>query len=39
MSRGKKIYEHFIRTDWHGIATKIKNLKKKTQRKRRDEKI
>ncbi len=39
MSRNKKLYEHFIRTDWHGIATKIKNLKKKTQRKRRDEKI
>jgi|ETNvirenome_6_85_1030632.scaffolds.fasta_scaffold27518_4 hypothetical protein len=39
MSRSKKLYEHFIRTDWHGIATKIKNLKKKTQRKRRDEKI
>ncbi len=36
MSRGKKIYEHFIRTDWHGIATKIKNLKKKTQRKRNE---
>jgi hypothetical protein len=34
--RGKKIYEHFIRTDWHGIATKIKNLKKKTQRKRNE---
>jgi len=36
MSRGKKIYEHFIITDWHGIATKIKNLKKKTQRKRNE---
>jgi hypothetical protein len=34
--RGKKIYEHFIRTDWHGIATKIKNLKKKTQRKKNE---
>jgi len=38
MSR-KKLYEHFIRTDWNGLATKIKNLKKKIQRKRRDEKI
>ena len=37
MSR-KKLYEHFIRTDWNGLATKIKNLKKKQQRKR-DEKI
>jgi len=35
----KKLYEHFIRTDWNGLATKIKNLKKKTQRKKRDEKI
>jgi len=34
--RGRKIYEHFIATDWHGIATKIKNLKKKTQRKRNE---
>jgi len=34
--RGKMIYEHFIRTDWHGIATKIKNLKKKTQKKRNE---
>ena len=34
--RGRKIYEHFITTDWHGIATKIKNLKKKTQRKRNE---
>jgi hypothetical protein len=31
MSR-KKLYEHFIRTDWNGLATKIKNLKKKNQR-------
>ena len=38
MSR-KKLYEHFIRTDWNGLATKIKNLKKKIQRKRRNEKI
>ena len=29
MSR-KQIYEHFIKTDWNGLATKIKDLKKKT---------
>ena len=33
MSR-KKLYEHFIRTDWNGLGTKIKNLKKKRQYKR-----
>ena len=33
MSR-KKLYEHFIRTDWNGLATKIKNLKKKTYKER-----
>ena len=38
MSR-KQLYEHFIKTDWNGLATKIKNLKKKIQRKKRDEKI
>tara|TARA_R110002020_G_scaffold23361_1_gene77813 strand:- start:1067 stop:1171 length:105 start_codon:yes stop_codon:yes gene_type:complete len=32
MSR-KKLYEHFIRTDWNGLATKIKNLKKKNIKK------
>jgi hypothetical protein len=35
MSR-KKIYEHFIKTDWNGLATKIKQLKKKTQNKRNE---
>ena len=32
----KKLYEHFILTDWRSIATKIKNLKKKTQRKKNE---
>ncbi len=36
MSRGKKIYEHFISTDWNGIGTKIKNLRKKPQRKKNE---
>jgi len=35
MSR-KKIYEHFISTDWNEIGTKIKNLKKKPQRKKNE---
>ena len=35
MSR-KKLYEHFIRTDWNGLGTKIKNLKKKIQNKRNE---
>jgi hypothetical protein len=35
MSR-KKLYEHFIRTDWNGLAAKIKNLKKKQQRKKNE---
>jgi len=35
MSR-KKIYEHFIKTDWNGLATKIKHLKKKIQNKRNE---
>jgi len=35
MSR-KKLYEHFIRTDWNGLAMKIKNLKKKQQRKKNE---
>jgi hypothetical protein len=38
MSR-KQLYEHFISTDWNGLATKIKNLKKKQQRKRKNEKV
>tara|TARA_R100000781_G_scaffold114832_1_gene87140 strand:- start:859 stop:960 length:102 start_codon:yes stop_codon:yes gene_type:complete len=33
MSR-KKLYEHFISTDWNGLATKIKNLKKKTKKRK-----
>jgi len=33
MSR-KKLYEHFISTDWNGLATKIKNLKKKTNKRK-----
>tara|TARA_R110002051_G_scaffold30209_1_gene69975 strand:+ start:220 stop:336 length:117 start_codon:yes stop_codon:yes gene_type:complete len=35
MSR-KKLYDHFILTDWRGLATKIKQLKKKTQNKRNE---
>ena len=35
MSR-KKLYEHFIRTDWNSLATKIKQLKKKTQKKQNE---
>jgi len=35
MSR-KQIYEHFIKTDWNGLATKIKQLKKKIQNKRNE---
>jgi len=31
----RKLYQHFIQTDWNGLATKIKNLKKKQQRKKR----
>jgi len=31
----KQLYEHFIKTDWNGLATKIKNLKKKPQPKKR----
>ena len=37
MSR-KKLYDHIIAIDWRGIATKIKDFKKKTQKKK-DEKI
>jgi hypothetical protein len=35
MSR-KKLYEHFIITNWNGLGTKIKNMKKKQQRKRNE---
>jgi len=35
MSR-KQIYEHFVKTDWNGLATKIKQLKKKIQNKRNE---
>ena len=35
MSR-KKLYEHFIITNWNGLGTKIKNLKKKRQYKRNE---
>jgi len=28
MSR-KQLYEHFVKTDWNGLATKIKDLRKK----------
>ena len=31
MSR-KKLYDHIITTDWRGLATKIKDLKKKITR-------
>ena len=31
MSR-KKLYDHIIAIDWGGIATKIKDFKKKNQR-------
>jgi len=31
----RKLYQHFIQTDWNGLATKIKNLKKKQLRKKR----
>jgi|TARA_R100000781_G_scaffold9472_2_gene8244 hypothetical protein len=32
----KKLYEHFITTDWNGLGTKIKNMKKKKQKKRNE---
>jgi len=35
MSR-KKLYDHFILTDWRGLGTKIKQLKKKIQSKRNE---
>jgi len=35
MSR-KQLYEHFVKTDWNGLATKIKQLKKKYQNKRNE---
>ena len=35
MSR-KKLYDHFILTDWRGLSTKIKQLKKKIQNKRNE---
>ena len=35
MSR-KQLYEHFIITNWNGLATKIKNIKKKPQRKKNE---
>ena len=28
----KKLYDHITSTDWRGIATKIKDFKKKNQR-------
>ena len=34
MSR-KKLYEHFISTNWNGLADKIKEMKKKNQRKKK----
>tara|TARA_R110002167_G_scaffold253094_1_gene459432 strand:- start:1148 stop:1261 length:114 start_codon:yes stop_codon:yes gene_type:complete len=37
MSR-KKLYDHFILTNWRGLNTKIKQMKKKFQTKK-DEKI
>jgi len=32
----RQLYNHFILTDWRGIATKIKQLKKKYQNKRNE---
>ena len=32
----RQLYNHFIKTDWNGLATKIKQLKKKTQNKRHE---
>ena len=31
----RQLYNHFILTDWRGIASKIKEIKKKTQYKKR----
>ena len=35
MSR-KQLYEHFIITNWRGLASKIKEMKKKPQRKKNE---
>jgi len=32
----RQLYNHFVLTDWRGLGTKIKNLKKKTQRKKNE---
>ena len=34
MSR-KQLYDHFIITNWRGLASKIKEMRKKTQRKKK----
>jgi len=34
MSR-KQLYEHFISSNWNGLAEKIKEMKKKKTRKRK----
>jgi len=34
MSR-RKLYQHFISSDWFGLATKIKEMKKKKSKKRK----
>ena len=34
----RQLYNHFILTDWRGLGTKIKQMKKKYQNKK-DEKI
>ena len=31
----KKLYEHFISTNWRGLASKIKEMKKKRQYKKK----
>jgi len=32
----RKLYNHLIQTDWRGLGTKIKQLKKKIQKKRNE---
>lgn len=32
----RQLYKHFILTDWRGLGTKIKRLKKNTQNKKNE---
>jgi len=32
----RQLYQHFIITDWNGLGTKIKNMKKKKQQKKNE---